>query len=238
MGKIILTASGKGGCGKSTFAVNLGYTLAAAGLDTLLVDFNIGLRNLDLYLGLQDRVLFDFGDYLAGTCKLRKAVVTDGELDKLHLLSCPQIRDIKGLSRQHVSGLLSELRGLYDAVIVDAPTGIGELIRDLASCADAGVLIVTPNFSSIRNAETVSKRLEGQGLAKRFHVINRVRAGSTDPSLPRVEDIEKAVTVPLIGIIPEDENIDIGNNAGRPVVSARDSYIARNFEGIAARLMG
>ncbi|MBQ4506542.1 MAG: AAA family ATPase [Firmicutes bacterium] len=235
MGKILAITSGKGGSGKTTFAVNLGYTLAVQGKKVLLLDFNIGLRNIDIYLGVQDRVLFDFGDYLSGTCRLRKAIIKDENLPGLSLLSCPQIRDIKGLSQKHVSTLLGQLRDMYDVIIIDTPTGIGETFRNVVSCCDMALLVVTPNYSSIRNSDTVSKRIEALGI-ERFHVINRVSVQPAGSPLPGVEEIEKVLSLPLAGIISEDPNIDLGNNAGRPVVSARGSYIARNFEGIASRL--
>ncbi len=238
MGKLIVITAGKGGCGKTSFAVNLAATLALQGKKTLLLDFNIGLRNVDIYLGLEDKVLFDFGDYLSGTCKLGKAIVASEEIENLSLLSCPQIKDIKGLSKDHVGALIRQLKKRFEYIIADTQTGIGENFRNIAACADRSVLVVTPDYSSIRNGDTVDKRVEALGVRDRCHVINRVSAElSSSSTLPNADTIEKTIKTPLIGIITEDVNIHLGNNAGCPVVTARDSYIAKNFQGIAGRLL-
>ena len=237
MGIVALVTSGKGGAGKSTITVNLGATLAQKGARVVLVDFNMGLRNLDIYLGMEDCSLFDLGDVLTGMCKVEKALVRDERFGRLYMLPCPQFKEINGITRQHVSGLFSVLKKHFDFILVDMPLGIGQAVENVAAASDIGIVVLTPDYVSLRNAGTVDRKLDSCGLQKRCFIINQVdleilRSGS----VPGIEHIARSMSTPLAGIIPFDENIHAGNNYGNPVVLASDSYIAKNFSSIALRI--
>lgn len=237
MGIVALITSGKGGAGKTTVTVNLGATLAQKGARVVLVDFNMGLRNLDIYLGMEDCSLFDLGDVLTGVCKVEKALVRDERFGKLYMLPCPQFKEINGVTAQHVEGLFGVLKKSFDYILVDMPSGVGQMMENAASAADIGVVVVTPDYVSLRNADTVDRKLDICGLQKRCFLINQVdldllRTGS----VPGIEHIVRNMGSAMAGIIPWDENIHAGNNMGSPVVLASDSYIAKNFDSIALRI--
>ncbi len=237
MGTVALITSGKGGAGKSTITVNLGATLAQKGARVVLVDFNMGLRNLDIYLGMEDSCLFDLGDVLTGVCKVDKALVHDERFGRLYMLPCPQFKEINGITPQHVEGLFGLLKKKFDYALVDMPLGIGQALENAARAADIGIVVVTPDYVSLRNADTVDRRLDSCGLQKRCFLINQVDLDLLrTKSVPGIEHIARNMTTPLGGIIPYDENIHAGNNMGSPVVLASGSYIAKNFSSIALRI--
>ena len=237
MGIVALVTSGKGGAGKTTITVNLGATLAQKGARVCLVDFNMGLRNLDIYLGMEDCSLFDLGDVLTGMCKVEKALVHDDRFGRLYMLPCPQFKEINGVTAQHVAGLFAVLKKKFDYILVDMPLGIGQAMENAAAAADIGIVVVTPDYVSLRNADTVDRKLDSCGLERRCFLINQVdlemlRSGN----VPGIEEIARNMSTAMAGIIPLDENIHTGNNMGSPVVLASDSYIAKNFSSIALRI--
>lgn len=237
MGIVALVTSGKGGAGKTTITVNLGATLAQKGARVVLVDFNMGLRNLDIYLGMEGRCLFDLGDVMTGVCKVGKALVRDERFGRLFMLPCPQFREINGFSAQHVERLFAVLKKNFDFILVDTPSGVGTALENAAGAADAGIVVVTPDHVSLRNADTVDRKLESCGLENRWFIVNQADPGLLrSGSVPGIDHIVRNMSIPLAGIIPSDENIHIGNNLGSPVVLASDSYIAKNFSTIALRI--
>ena len=238
MGTVIMIASGKGGCGKTTFAVNLGCAMASQGKTTLLLDMNIGLRNLDIYTGLQDKVIFDLGDFLTGTCRLSKVIVADDEHPGLFLLSSPQFRGIEGLTDQHIRLLCSKLASSFDCVIIDSPPGIGTDFCKLAAGVDKALIVLTQDYVALRNSDTVNKRLESLGVEDLYYAINRVNPifwGSE--GVPDAEKIAEVMKTALVGIVPEDPAIHLGNNTGRPAAADSGSYVRQTFLDIASRLM-
>ncbi|MBR5641189.1 MAG: septum site-determining protein MinD [Firmicutes bacterium] len=237
MGIVALVTSGKGGAGKTTITVNLGATLAQKGARVCLVDFNMGLRNMDIYLGMEDCSLFDLGDVLTGVCKVEKALVRDERFGRLYMLPCPQFKEINGVTAQHVAGLFAVLKKNFDYILVDMPTGIGQTMENAASAADIGIVVVTPDYVSLRNADTVDRKLDVCGLKRRCYLINQVDLELLrSRSVPGIEHIARNMSTPMAGIITWDENIHAGNNMGSPVVLASDSYIAKNFSSIALRI--
>ena len=237
MGVVALIVSGKGGVGKTTITVNLGATLAQKGARVCLVDFNMGLRNLDIYLGLEDSCLFDLGDVLTGVCKTEKALVRDDRFGLLYMLPCPQFKEINGFTAKHVKGLFGLLSNRFDYVLVDMPLGLGEAMDNAAAAADLGIVVLTPDYVSLRNAGTVDRKLANCGLDRRYFLINKVDMRILgEGSVPGIEQIARSMSCPMAGIIPLDENIHLGNNAGNPVVIASKSYVAKNFSNIALRI--
>ena len=238
MGNVILITSGKGGAGKTTFTVNLGCTLAAAGAKVLLLDFNMGLRNIDIYLGMENESLFDLGDVFSGVCRLDKAIVQNENCSNLSLLCCPQYKSFEGLTEDHVKILFDTLRKDYDFILVDTRTGLWDELSLAASCADEALVIMDPDYVSVRNADSVDRMLEDSGILKRFYAVNRVKPNIlSEDLLPGPDYIAKVFKTPLAGIVLEDENINYANNAGVPICIDQDSYIARNFAEIAAKLI-
>ena len=236
MSKVIMIASGKGGSGTTTFAVNLGIVLANTGARVLICDMNVGLRNDDIYLGLENRVLFDFGDYISGLCSLEKAIIRSDSCDNLYLLPCPQCKSIPGLNVKSMSFMFGELRRMYDYIIVDCPVNIGKSLEFVSVNADCALLVTTPDYVCIRNTDAVSRRMAAFCLDKRLFVINKV-SESTLEHEPSLDWIIQAMDIPLAGILSYDEDIDLCNNRGTPAAQIGSSYHVKVFIGIAARIV-
>lgn len=236
MGKIIMVASGKGGCGTTTFTTNLGVALANTGSRVCVCDMNIGLRNDDIYLGMENSILFDLGDVVSGICSLEKAVIPCDCSDNLFLLPCPQCKGVSGLSGQHIFRLLDGLREMFDYVFVDCPVSVGKVLEYIAKKADKAVLILTPDFVSVRNTDAVSRRLETVGLKDRCFIINKITESvlTTEPGL---DWISQTMEIPLVGMLSMDEEIHKSNNKGTPIAQMGSSYYVKTFIEIAARIV-
>ena len=237
MGKVALISSGKGGVGKTTVAINLGATLALKGARVVLVDFNMGLRNLDIYMGMEDRCLFDLGDVFTGVCRVERALARDERFGELYMLPCPQFKNIDGISADHIKGLFALLKNRFDYLLVDMPLNMGAVLECVAPAADIGIVVLVPDFVALRNADTMDRRLEALGIRKRCYIVNKVdRKLQASAAVPDMEKIDRNMRIPMAGIIPWDEKIHSGNNSGTPVVIAQNSYIAKNFSNIACRI--
>lgn len=237
MGEVVLIASGNGGVGKTTMAANLGASLALRGARVVLVDLNLGLRNLDLYLGLENQVLFDIVDVLSGLCTLSKSLIRDSRFPELYLLPGAQCKEIAGLTDAHVTSLLTKLKSEVDYVIADGPAGISEPLKLAAAGVDRSIVLVTPDHSALRNGDMVDRKLGEMGVRNRFCVVNKVKPDLFGREIvPDLEDIASVLDIPMAGAIPYDENIHIANNCGYPVACERNSYIAANFDRISQRL--
>lgn len=238
MGKVILVSSGKGGVGKTTLTTNLGVALAKQGKKTLILDMNMGLRNDDIYLGLQDSILFDFGDVLTGMCKLEKAIVRHDCVDDLCLLSCPQYREIEGLSAEHIHTIYTKLKNQFDFVLVDCPLLNGNQIVNYTFGADSAIVVLTPDYVALRNADAVNRKLGSIGMFDRKYVVNKIlqeNYGSED--LPDLMNISKSMETLCLGVIPFDNSIHLSNNMGEPIATSDDSYLAKTFDEMAGRLL-
>jgi len=239
MGKILFVSSGKGGVGKSVFTANLGAVYGERGIRVALVDMNIGLRNLDIYLGLQDNVVFDAADVLNGVVPLSKALVRDRRMQNLYLLATTQRKEKFNAVESHVADLYRQLKDQFDIVIVDGPAGVNRELHLAATAVDAAVIITTPEYVSLRDADMMDQTLRARGIAKRVYVINKVnRQYMGTGALPGVEKISAVMKVPLVGVIQSDDAIHLAANRGIPIVMQRGNYIERNFNKIADRLLG
>ena len=236
MSKVIVIASGKGGSGTTTFTVNLGIVLANTGAKVLICDMNIGLRNDDIYLGTENRVLFDMGDYVEGICSLEKAIIPTDANDDLYLLSCPQGKGIPGFNEEAVSRMFAELKGSFDYILVDCPVRADRFQDCVYVQADSALLVTVSDFVCIRNTDAVSRKMESRGLRNRYFVINMVRE-ETFGQEPTLEWINQTMELPLTGILPYDEEIHRSNNKGIPVVQTGSSYYVKMFIEIAARIV-
>lgn len=238
MGKIILSCSGSGGTGKTTFAVNLSVAAARQGLNVLLLDLNMGRRNADIYLGMEDRILFDLGDVVSGLCKLDKAIISHDLCQGLSLLSCPQYRETDGITPGHVKALYNALRSRFDVVFVDCPVSVTGILRTIACGADAALMLTIPDHSSVRNTEALSEKLEELGVTERYYAVNRMdRQYSDSDNVPGINHITKTINAPLVGMVSEDPCIHMSNNSGVPAALDAGSDIAQRFADIASRIV-
>ena len=237
MGKVIVVASGKGGTGKTMFSVNLGATLAKQGNQVVLIDLDMGLRNLDLYFGLENKVVYDVHDVLTGVCKIKQALIRDKRFHNLYVMASSPDRIGEDLSPLHMKVLCEKLKEEYDFVIIDAPSGIDDGMVMAMSGADEAILVVTPDHSAIRDADNIDRQMVEMGLTKRFLVINNVDMELMERGyVPRIAEITDTLKPELIGVIQSDPNIRISTNLGIPIVIKDGTYIEETFRNIAARI--
>ena len=237
MGKVILVASGKGGTGKTMFAVNLGATLAKKGRSVVMIDLDLGLRNLDLYFGLENNVVYDVHDVLTGMCKIKQALIKDKNFNGLYLLASSPERSDGSLTPLHMKVLCEKLRADYDYVIVDDPAGIDDGLVLAAAGVDSAVIVCTPDYSAIRDADNLDRELIRLGITNRLLVVNNVDAElMAEGYVPRLKDITEMLKPELIGVIQSDQNIRVSTNMGIPIVIKDGTYIAENFRNIAERI--
>ena len=237
MGKVVLLASGKGGCGKTTTAVNLGVALANQGKRVIVLDLNCGFRNDDIYLGLENFLLFDLGDAASGLCGLDKSIVEHDMVDNLSLLVCPQGKDIEGFGPDHYAALYARLKAHYDYVLVDLPQTNVENIRAYCKNADKAIIVLTQDYVSVRNSETVVRIMAGEGISDRMYLLSMVDSEYYDSEyLPDMDFIVKAVSARFIGAVPFDREIHYANNSGEPIANNINSSFSKLYADIAGRL--
>jgi len=238
MGKLIFIASGKGGVGKSIFAANIGATLGERGLRVCLVDMNLGLRNLDIYLGLENEVVFDVADVLNGVVPVSRALVRDKRLQQTFLLATTQRKDKFNSGEVEIRDLYRRLKARFDFVIVDGPAGVNKELRLASTGADLAVILTTPEYVSLRDADMMDQTLRSRGVIKRVYIVNKVNKDHMALGiLPNVETISGIMKIPLLGVIQYDDAIHLAANRGIPIVLQQGNYIERNFSKIADRLL-
>ena len=240
MEKVWVVASGKGGTGKSTLAANLGAALASDGHRILLVDLSVGMRCLDLCLGLEDRVLFDVLDVLEGVCQAREAILTHPTVSSLFLMPAAQNRSADNFDGQRLQILCSSLSKEFDLIILDCPPGLEPIPARAAMGAYRGMIVTTADPAAIRDADRMAAELSAAGVLETYLVVNRFR---TDFLLQKIvasaQEIAASLGLPLLGTIPEDEAVGAATLCGVPVVIRQpDSPAARIFKAIAGRMPG
>ncbi len=237
--QVVTVTSGKGGVGKTTAVANIATALAAAGQKVVCIDADIGLRNLDVVMGLENRIVYDLVDVIEGRCRLRQALIRDRHLQELYLIPAAQTRDKSAVSPSDMVDLCNELRPDFDWILVDSPAGIERGFRNAIAPADRILLITNAEVSAVRDADRVIGILEAEEKGSPSLIINRLK-----PDLVRQremlspEDVLDLLAVPLLGIVPEDEMIIVATNRGAPVVLDEKSRAGKAFRNIALRLMG
>ena len=238
-GVVITITSGKGGVGKTTTTANLGIALARLGKRVAVVDADIGLRNLDVILGLENRVVYDLVDVVEGACGLRQALVKDKRVEGLYLLPAAQSRDKTAVNPAQMSALCRQLRQDFEYILIDSPAGIEQGFRNAIVPADRVVVVTTPEVAAVRDADRVIGLLEAEGKEDVRLLLNRVDTRMVQRGdMLSVDDVLDILAIPLIGVIPEDEAILIASNRGVPVVLDGRSPTAGAFERVARRITG
>lgn len=238
MGKVILVSSGKGGTGKTMFSVNLGALLAEKGYKTMLMDMEMGLRNMDLYLGMESRVVYNIMDVMSGICRIKKAMIKVGGFENLYFMAASPRRDDRDITPLHMEILCNKLKRYFDYIIIDCPAGINDLFDVSLAPADQAILVTEPETASLRDADVTERYLMDHGITDICIVINKVRADlmrtGMIPGLSTIADMFKGQ---IVGIIQDDDNIHISTNKGIPIVCKKGTYIEKNFQEIAYRIL-
>ncbi|MTI81528.1 MAG: septum site-determining protein MinD [Firmicutes bacterium] len=239
MGEVIVVTSGKGGVGKTTTTANIGTGLAALGHKVVLVDADIGLRNLDVVLGLENRIVYDIVDATSGNCRLRQAIIRDKHLEGLHLLPAAQTKDKTAVSTDQMEELCDELKREFEYVLVDCPAGIEQGFKNAIAGADKSIVVTTPEVSAVRDADRIIGLLEAAELRDPKLVINRLRVRMVKAGdMMSIDDMLDILAIDLLGVVPEDDQVVISTNKGEPVVVDEKSLSGQAYRNIVKRIKG
>jgi len=239
MGEVIVITSGKGGVGKTTTTANLGTGLALAGQKVVLVDTDIGLRNLDVVMGLENRIVYDLVDVVEGVCRVKQALIKDKRYDGLYLIPAAQTRDKSAVSPEQMQKLSKELKEEFDYIIIDCPAGIEQGFKNAIAGADRAIVVTTPEVSAVRDADRIIGLLEANEIKDTRLLVNRVRVDMVRRGdMMNIEDILDILAVELIGVVPDDEKIVISTNRGEPAVTDAKSNAGQAYREITSRIMG
>lgn len=238
-GKVVTVTSGKGGVGKTTATANIGAALAAMNLKVVCIDADIGLRNLDVVLGLENRIVYDIVDIVEGRCRLRQAMIRDKRLPELYLIPAAQTRDKSAVSPSDMVRLCDELRAEFDWIMIDSPAGIERGFRNAIAPADVTIVVTNPEVSAVRDADRIIGLIEAEEKGPARLIINRIKPEMVKKGdMLSSEDVLELLAVELIGMIPEDEAVITSTNRGIPVALDGKSRAGQAFKNIAQRLIG
>lgn len=238
MSEVIVVTSGKGGVGKTTVTANLGTGLAKLDKKTVLVDTDIGLRNLDVVMGLENRIVYNMVDVIEGNCRLKQALIKDKHFPGLYLLPAAQTKDKSAVNPEQMKKLVEDLKAHFEYIILDCPAGIEQGFRNAVAGADRAIVVTTPEVSAIRDADRIIGLLEADGMKQIDLLINKLR-----PELIRkgemmsVEDVTEILAVSLIGAVPDDTGVIVATNQGEPL-AGNDTPSGQAFFNIARRVTG
>lgn len=240
MGEAIVITSGKGGVGKTTTTANVGTALALAGKRVCLVDTDIGLRNLDVVMGLENRIIYDLVDVVENRCKIHQALVKDKRFDdNLYLLPAAQTSDKSAVNPEQMKKLITELKQDYDYIIIDCPAGIEQGYKNAVAGADRAIVVTTPEISAVRDADRIIGLLEKEDIEPAKLIVNRIRNHMVKSGdMLDVDEIVTHLSIDLIGIIADDDNVIKGSNNGEPIALDSTSKTAIAYRNIARRILG
>lgn len=239
MGEVIVITSGKGGVGKTTATANIGTALAALGHKVVMVDTDIGLRNLDVVLGLENRIVYDIVDVTHGNCRLKQALIKDKRFEGLHLLPAAQTKDKTAVNPDQMRELCSELAKEFDYVIIDCPAGIEQGFKNAIAGAETAIVVTTPEVSAVRDADRIIGLLESAELRDPKLIVNRIRPLMVKKGdMMSMDDIIDILAVNVLGIVPEDEMIVVTTNKGEPAVLDNNSRAGQAYRNMARRITG
>ncbi|XCP83805.1 septum site-determining protein MinD [Roseburia hominis] len=238
MGEIIVVTSGKGGVGKTTTTANIGAGLSEMDKKVLVIDTDLGLRNLDVVMGMENRIVYNLVDVIEGNCRLKQALIKDKRHENLYLLPSAQTRDKSAISPEQMIKLTSELRSEYDYVFLDCPAGIEQGFKNAVAGADRALVITTPEVSAIRDADRIIGLLEADHIGRMDLVVNRIREDMVRRGdMMSIEDVTEILSINLIGAIPDDEQVVVATNQGEPVVDM-ESLAGEAYRNICRRICG
>ena len=239
MGEVIVITSGKGGVGKTTTTANLGAGLALQGKSVVLIDADIGLRNLDIVMGLENRIVYDIVDVVEGFCRLKQSLIKDKRFETLYLLPAAQTKDKSAISPEQMKELTDELREEFDYILIDCPAGIEQGFRNAIAGADRAIIVCTPDVSSTRDADRIVGLLDAAGLSKPKLIINRINVERVQRGdMMDIDDIIEILAIDLLGVVPEDEKILTSTNRGEPAVNDPSARAGQAYRNITKRIMG
>ena len=239
MGEVIVITSGKGGVGKTTATANLGAGLVEDGKKVVLIDTDIGLRNLDVVLGLENRIVYDLVDVVEGTCRIKQALIKDKRFKGLFLLPAAQTRDKTAVKPHQMIKLCEDLKKEYDYIIIDCPAGIEQGFKNAIAGAQRAIVVTTPEVSAVRDADRIIGLLEANEVRNPQLLINRVRTDMVRRGdMMSIDDIIDILAVDLIGVVPDDEKIIISTNRGEPIVADTKSLAGKAYRNIIRRIKG
>lgn len=239
-GRVIVITSGKGGVGKTTTSANIGTALAKAGQKVVLIDTDIGLRNLDLLLGLENRIVYTIVDVVEERCKLKQALVKDKKNPNLCLLAAAQTRDKSSVNQDQLKSICEKLKKDNDFIIVDCPAGIEQGFQNAIAGATEAIIVTTPEMSAVRDADRIIGLLEAKEEIESYKLLlNRVRPNLIKTNdMMSVDDVVDILSCNLIGIIPEDTGVITSTNKGEPIVNDENSLAGQAYQNVAKRIMG
>ena len=238
MSEVIVITSGKGGVGKTTSTANIGTGLAKLGKSVVMIDTDIGLRNLDVVMGLENRIVYNLVDVVEGNCRMKQALIKDKRYSNLYLLPSAQTRDKTAVNPEQMKKLIDELRPEFDYILLDCPAGIEQGFKNAIAAADRALIVTTPEVSAIRDADRIIGLLEANDIHKINLIVNRLRMDMVKRGdMMSIEDVIDILAIDLIGAVPDDEHIVIATNQGEPL--AGDSSLAGTaYINICKRILG
>lgn len=238
-GTSIVITSGKGGVGKTTTSANIGTALAMLDKSVVVVDADIGLRNLDVVMGLENRIVYDIVDVIQKNCRLKQGLIRDKRFNNLYLLPAAQTKDKSAIEPKQMVELVDELKKDFDYIIIDSPAGIEQGFQYSIAGADHAIIVTTPEISAVRDADRVIGLLEAKGVESPRLIVNRIRTDMVKRGdMMNIDDISDILAIDLIGIVPDDEDIVISTNKGEPAVIEGVSLAGKAYMNIARRLIG
>lgn len=239
MGEVIVITSGKGGVGKTTTTANVGAALALKGKKVALIDTDIGLRNLDVVMGLENRIVYDIVDVVEEKCKLRQALIKDKRFEELFLLPAAQTRDKTAINEDQMKELTKKLKEEFDYILIDCPAGIEQGFKNAIAGADRAIVVTTAEISAIRDADRIIGLLESSEIKNPELIVNRLRPAMVKKGeMMEVEDIVDLLSVDLVGVVPDDEYIITQTNKGEPVIKNKKAPSGKSYIEIARRILG
>ncbi len=239
MCEVIVVTSGKGGVGKTTTSANIGTGLALNGKKVAVVDADIGLRNLDVIMGLENRIVYDLVDVTEGNCRLKQALIRDKRLTNLYLLPAAQTKDKNAVTPEQMQKLCESLREDFEYVIIDCPAGIEQGFKNAIAGADRAIVVTTPEVSAVRDADRIIGLLEASELKNPMLILNRIRVDMVKRGdMMALDDVTEILGIEVLGIVPDDEYVVISANKGESAVVDENSKAGQAFRNITKRIMG
>lgn len=239
MGEVIVITSGKGGVGKTTTTANIGTGLATLGYKVVMVDTDIGLRNLDVVMGLENRIVYDIVDVANGNCRMRQALIKDKRFENLFLLPAAQTKDKTAVTTDQMKELTANLKQEFDYVVIDCPAGIEQGFKNAIAGAQKAIVVTNPEVSAVRDADRIIGLLEAAEIFEPMLVINRLRPDMVKRGdMMNIFDVEDILAIKILGVVPEDEAIVISTNRGEPAVLDEASKAGQAYRNVVKRITG